>query len=183
MIRRADPDLIVLMDVRMPGRDGLSATRELVAARPPPRALVLTTFDLDEYIDGAYRVPRCRVPSSRTRRPRSSSGPCPVRVAAGDAVLDPAVTERVIPAVHVTVGPTACSRRARFAELTERGRDALTLLARGQTNGEIAATLGVGEATAKTHVSHVLLKLGVRDRVQAVIAAYEAGFVPNDRLR
>ena len=95
-------------------------------------------------------------------------------------MLDPAVTGRVIARFASRTVPAVTAKA--FYDLTERERDTLTLLARGQTNSEIAAALGVGEATAKTHVSHVLLKLGVRDRVQAVIAAYEAGFVPNDRL-
>lgn len=177
VVRRERPD-VVLMDVRMPGGDGLGATRGVVALGGPARVLVLTTFDHDEYLHGALQAGAAgfllknSTPEELVRAVE--------RVAAGEAVLDPAVTGRVIARFASRAAPPTAHRA--IAALTERERDTLTLLARGLSNGEIATALGVGEATAKTHVSHVLLKLGVRDRVQAVISAYETGFVPNDRM-
>ena len=172
VVARLEPD-VVLMDVRMPGRDGLSATRWLTESCATTKVLVLTTFDHDEYLDGALRAGAAGF-LLKNSTPEELARAV-VRVAAGEAVLDPAVTGRVIARFASRTAPAGTARA--FDELTERERDTLTLLARGQTNSEIAASLGVGEATAKTHVSHVLLKLGVRDRVQAVIAAYEAGLV------
>jgi DNA-binding NarL/FixJ family response regulator len=175
VVRRTAPD-VVLMDVRMPGRDGLSATSQLVAGGASARVLVLTTFDLDEYVYGALRAGAAgfllknSTPEELVRAVQ--------RVAAGEAVLDPAVTGRVVARYRspaTTTPPDALDR------LTEREKDVLALLARGLTNADIAAALDVGEATAKTHVSHVLSKLGVRDRVQAVIFAFEIGFAPSNR--
>lgn len=177
VVERTRPD-IVLMDVRMPGRDGLAATGDLVAAGTPTRVVVLTTFDLDEYLYGALRAGAAgfllknATPEELVRAVQ--------RVAAGECVLDPAVTGRVVARFAARRGPPGSAEA--LAMLTEREKDVLALLARGNTNAELAAAIGCGEATAKTHVSHVLTKLGVRDRVQAVIVAYETGFAPSDRL-
>jgi DNA-binding NarL/FixJ family response regulator len=169
-VERTSPD-VVLMDVRMPGRSGIDATAELATSHPGARVLVLTTFDHDEYVDGAVRAGAAgfllknATPEDLVAAVRS--------VAAGDGVLDPKVVGRVMS--RFAAAPT----RAPIDEhLTEREKDVLRLVCRGMTNAEIAAELGFGEATAKTHVSSVLSKLGVRDRVQAVIAAYESGFAP-----
>ena len=166
------PD-VVLMDVRMPGGDGLSATRSLALVAPSARVLVLTTFDLDDYVYGALHAgasgfllknasPEELVAAVRT-------------VASGDNVLDPRVTGRVM-ARFARRSPTP-AQSAALSSLTEREKDVLALLAQGLSNTELATRLDVSEATAKTHVSHVLTKLGVRDRVQAVICAYQSGFV------
>jgi len=171
--QRERPD-VVMMDVRMPGRDGLSATAEVVATLPDVRVLVLTTFDLDDYLYGALRagaagfVLKNAEPEEVVRAVRA--------VAAGDAVLDPAVTARVLARVSLP-GPSDGTAGQLLAALTEREKDVLRLLAEGRTNPEIAAALAMGEATVKTHVSRVLMKLGVRDRVQAAIWAHRAGFV------
>jgi DNA-binding NarL/FixJ family response regulator len=175
-VRRCTPD-VVLMDVRMPGCDGLSATAVIAGLPGPARVLVLTTFDLDDYVYGALRAGAAgfllknAAPEDVVRAVRS--------VAAGDSVLDPAVAGRVM-ARFAHRSPPAESRRA-LESLTEREKDVLALLARGFNNLEVAAALEVSEATAKTHVSRVLTKLGVRDRVQAVIYAYESGFVDAGR--
>jgi DNA-binding NarL/FixJ family response regulator len=172
VVGRLRPD-VVLMDVRMPGGDGLSATRSLALVAPSARVLVLTTFDLDDYVYGALHAgasgfllknasPEELVAAVRT-------------VASGDNVLDPRVTGRVM-ARFARRSPTPAQTGA-LASLTEREKDVLALLARGLSNIELATRLDVSEATAKTHVSHVLTKLGVRDRVQAVICAYQSGFV------
>jgi DNA-binding NarL/FixJ family response regulator len=183
-VRRHRPDVVV-MDVRMPGRDGLSATAQLVDEIPDLRVLVLTTFDLDEYLYGALRAGAAgfllknTAPEDLTQAVR--------RVAAGDSVLDPAVTGRIMTrfgrrgtSANPLASP-ATSTAAALDTLTEREKDVLALMTRGLANAEIAATLRVGEATAKTHVSRVLTKLSVRDRVQAVIYAYESGFAPTNR--
>jgi len=172
VVEHLRPDVVV-MDVRMPGGDGLSATRDIVAAVPSARVLVLTTFDLDEYVYGALQsgaagfLLKNAAPEELVAAVRA--------VGAGDSVLDPRVTGRVM--ARVTRRRRAPEARGALATLTEREKDVLALLARGLSNTELAATLEVSEATAKTHVSHVLTKLGVRDRVQAVIYAYETGFV------
>jgi DNA-binding NarL/FixJ family response regulator len=189
LARREQPD-VVIMDVRMPGSDGLGATARIASELPSVRVLVLTTFDLDDYLFGALRAGAAgfllknAAPEDLISAVR--------RLAAGDAVLDPAVTARVMARFAVggdgrggtsaDAGRTAArpdqSRAAGVASLTSRERDVLALLARGMSNAEIAASLTVGDATAKTHVSRVLAKLGVRDRLQAVILAYEYGLVP-----
>lgn len=169
-VERASPD-VVLMDVRMPGRSGIEATAELARSHPASRVLVLTTFDHDEYVEGAVRAGAAgfllknATPEDLVAAVRS--------IAVGDGVLDPKVVGRVMSRLA-----TAPSRPPIGDQLTEREKDVLRLVCRGMTNAEIAAELGFGEATAKTHVSSVLSKLGVRDRVQAVIAAYESGFAP-----
>jgi DNA-binding NarL/FixJ family response regulator len=179
LVAREHPD-VVLMDVRMPGRDGIDATLEVVQRFPETRVLVLTTFDEDEHIDGALRAGAAGFllknasPEDLVRAVRA--------VAAGDGVLDPAITRRVMARVAATAQPSAKAERAAALDsLTEREKDVLHLLAAGCTNAEVAGRLGVGEATAKTHVSRVLTKLGVRDRVQAVIVAHETGFAATPR--
>jgi DNA-binding NarL/FixJ family response regulator len=167
---------VVLMDIRMPRLDGIEATRRLLAERrnPPTRVLVLTTFDLDEYVYEALRAgasgfllkdvrPEHLAPAVRT-------------VAGGEALLAPSVTRRLIEEFArrpVPGGPTSAS----LQQLTPRERDVLMLVARGMSNLEIAERLFVGESTVKTHVAHVLSKLGARDRIHAVVFAYESGLV------
>jgi DNA-binding NarL/FixJ family response regulator len=167
---------VVLMDIRMPRLDGIEATRRLLAERrsPPTRVLVLTTFDLDDYVYEALRagasgfllkevLPEQLAPAVRV-------------VAAGEALLAPSVTRRLIeqfarrPVANLQSG-------APLQELTQRELDVLRLLARGMSNAEIAEELIVGEATVKTHVAHVLAKLNLRDRIHAVVFAYESGLV------
>jgi DNA-binding NarL/FixJ family response regulator len=168
---RERPD-VVLMDIRMPGRDGLDATAELAVRAPGVRVLVLTTFDEEAYLDTALRngaagfLLKNAAPEEVVSAVR--------RVADGDAVLDPAVTARLFRRWRST-GPATTDRRG-LDRLTDREREVLALVARGMTNAEIAAALGTGTATAKSHVSRVLAKIGARDRVQAVVYAYETGF-------
>ena len=173
--RRLRPD-VVLMDVRMPTMDGIQATRELCRpdAATPANVLILTTYDLDEYVFAALRAGACGFllkhasPEALVEAVRT--------VAAGDGLIAPSVTRRLIAEFART--PAAPGRPPKaLAELTERERDVLELVARGRSNAEIAEELTVGAATVKTHVAHVLAKLGLRDRVQAVIYAYEAGVV------
>ena len=166
------PD-IVIMDIRMPRLDGIEATKRLAAqGTRAPRVLVLTTFDLDEYVYEALRAgaggfmlkdapPRQLAEAVRT-------------VAAGEALLAPAVTKRLIER-YVSRPPSDSVRRERFAGLTDRELEVLQLLTRGLSNVEIGERLFLSEATVKTHVTRVLTKLGVRDRVQAVVLAYETG--------
>jgi DNA-binding NarL/FixJ family response regulator len=168
---------VVLMDVRMPGRDGISATAEITRDHPDVAVLVLTTFDDDDVLFGALGA-------GAAGFVLKNAGPEEIvdavqRVAAGDAVLDRSVHRRVF----ARFGPGVASppSSAAFERLTERERDVLWLVAQGMTNQEVADRLGVGEATAKTHVSRLLAKLGVRDRVQAVIVAHQIGFASTDR--
>jgi DNA-binding NarL/FixJ family response regulator len=165
------PD-VVLMDVRMPDLDGISATRELLATFPEARVVILTTFEQDDYIFGALTAGASGFLLKRT---------CPEEliaaihtIAAGDSLLSPSVTSRVIE--RMAGQPTLDGARdPRLAELTPRETEVLGLIARGLSNGEIAAELVIGESTVKTHLKRVLAKLQVRDRVQAVIFAYESG--------
>ena len=164
------PD-VVLMDIRMPILDGIEATRRIVAAGGGARVIVLTTFGMDAYVlaalrDGASGFLLKQAP------PEEVLAAIEV-VAAGDALIAPAVTRAVIE--ELGRRPVRADLRGRLADLTPREREVLTLLARGLSNAEIAAELVVGEGTVKTHVARVLAKLGVRDRVQAVVFAYEAG--------
>jgi DNA-binding NarL/FixJ family response regulator len=173
------PD-VVLMDVRMPGMDGIEATRRIVRDAAPsvhvPKVLVLTTFDLDEYIVEALRAGASGFllkdvpPDELVQAIRV--------VAAGDAIVAPSVTRRLLdrfatrlPSVHQQATP------ARLDRLTERELEVLRLIAKGMSNAEIAAELVVSETTVKTHVGNVLTKLGLRDRVQAVVLAYETGLI------
>jgi DNA-binding NarL/FixJ family response regulator len=163
---------VILMDIRMPELDGLEATRQILAAGGGARILILTTFDLDEYVYEALRAgasgfvlkddpPEQLIAAIRT-------------VAAGDALLSPAVTRRVIEQFVRSPRPAAPPG---LDELTERELDVFRLVAKGLSNAEIGGRLFIGETTVKTHVTHILFKLGLRDRVQAVVLAHESGLV------
>jgi DNA-binding NarL/FixJ family response regulator len=167
------PD-VVLMDVRMPGLDGIAATRELLAVSPDAKVVVLTTFEQDDYIFGALSAGASGFLLKRTR-PEELIAAIHT-VAAGDSLLSPSVTRTVIQRVAGQPAPDA-GAEARLDELTARERDVLELIARGLSNGEIAATLVIEESTVKTHVRHILRKLRLRDRVQAVIFGYESGLI------
>ncbi len=171
VVRRLRPD-VVLMDIAMPRQDGLAATRALLAAPDPPRIIVLTTFDTDENL---YRALRSGASGFLLKVSSPEHLITAIRVVAGgEALLDPAVTTRVISAFAGRPGPEPPPE---LGELTPRETDVLRLMARGMSNAEISAALTVGEATVKTHVARVLMKLGLRDRVQAVVYAYESGLV------
>jgi DNA-binding NarL/FixJ family response regulator len=170
------PD-VVCMDVQMPGTDGLIATRDIVASGVNTHVLVLTTFDSDDYLFQALAAGASGF-LLKTAPPEMLVDAVKV-LAQGDALLAPEVTRRVIERFMATSPPPRTD--ADIADLTLRERDVLALLARGWSNAEIAAHLHVGEATVKTHVSHVLVKLGVRDRIRLVVWAYEHGVVvPGD---
>jgi DNA-binding NarL/FixJ family response regulator len=168
---------VVLMDIRMPRLDGLEATRRLLARRPGTRVLILTTFDLDEYVFDALRAGASGF-LLKDAQPDELLAAIRV-VAGGDALLAPSITRRLI--AEFARRPTARSRPPELDELTARELEVLRLLARGLSNAEIAAELILGEATVKTHVGNVLMKLGLRDRVQAVVLAYECGLVEPGR--
>jgi len=171
------PD-VVLMDVRMPEMDGLEATRLITAAQPAPKVVMLTTFDLDDYVYAALRAGASGFLLKDS--PRADLIAAVRAAAAGDALLAPSVTRRLIEAFARRPAETSPSP-AQLASVTARERDVLMLMARGRSNAEIAAALVVSEATVKTHVGSLLAKLGLRDRVQAVILAYETGLiVPGD---
>jgi DNA-binding NarL/FixJ family response regulator len=174
---------VVLMDIRMPNLDGLAATRALaervVAGQPAPKVVILTTFDLDEYVLEAIRAgasgfllkdapPEDMLAAIRT-------------VHRGDAVIAPSTTRRLIETVATLLPPEDLASPDILDALTDREREVLLLMSRGRTNTEIAAELFVAEATVKTHVGRVLAKLGARDRVQAVVLAYETGLVQPGR--
>ncbi len=173
VVRRLQPD-VVLMDIRMPVLDGIAATSRLVVEGTRTRVLVLTTFDLDEYVFEALRAGASGFLLKDA--PAEELVEAIRVVAAGDALLDPGVTRRVIDAFVRRPAPPAHRTRA-LNSLTPREREVLGLMARGQSNADIARHLFVSGATTKTHVSNVLGKLGLRDRVQAVIFAYESGLV------
>jgi RNA polymerase sigma factor (sigma-70 family) len=165
------PD-VVLMDVRMPDLDGISATREVLATFPDVKVVILTTFEQDDYIFGALTAGASGFLLKRTR-PEELIAAIHT-IAAGDSLLSPSVTNRVIERMAGQPALDADSD-ARLAELTPRETEVLQLVARGLSNGEIAEELVIGESTVKTHLKRVLAKLQVRDRVQAVIFAYESG--------
>jgi DNA-binding NarL/FixJ family response regulator len=169
---------VVLMDIRMPELDGLEATRRILGADPAARVLILTTFDLDEYVYEALRAgasgfvlkddpPEQLIAAIRT-------------VAAGDALLSPTVTKRVIKQFARAPRPEPPKQ---FDELSEREREVFRLIARGLSNAEIGQELYISDTTVKTHITHILQKLGLRDRVQAVVLAYQTGLFEADGAR
>ena len=170
--RRVRPDL-VLMDIRMPELDGVEATRRIQELPDPPRVLILTTFDLDEYVYAAIRAGAGGFLLKDTPPEQLIDA---IRiVAAGDSLLAPSVTTRLVEEFARSAPPR--EPIAGIDDLTSREKEVLVAMAKGLSNAEIAGELIVGETTVKTHVGRVLMKLGVRDRVQAVVAAYESGMV------
>ncbi|CAM5489326.1 response regulator [Streptomyces pilosus] len=169
------PD-VVLMDIRMPELDGIGATARITAATPDVRVLVLTTFDLDEYV---YEALRAGASGFLLKDASAEQLAEAVRVvAAGDALLAPGVTRRLIAEFsRLDARPRATPPRQRVGELTERETEVLALIAQGLSNAEIAVRLVVAEQTVKTHVGRMLVKLGLRDRTQAAVFAYESGLV------
>ncbi len=176
--RRLNPD-VVLMDVRMPNLDGIAATRAIVGAAPRARILIVTTFEDDDYVFGALSAGASGFLLKRTQPEQLIEAIH--TVAAGESLLSPSVTRTVINRMARQPQPDASAAR-RLQRLTPRERDVLEVLARGLSNAEIAETLVVEESTVKTHVKRILSKLDLRDRVQAVILAYETGLVrPGDQ--
>jgi DNA-binding NarL/FixJ family response regulator len=170
----AKPD-VILMDIRMPRLDGVEATARITAAPDAPRVLILTTFDLDEYVFAALRAGASGFLLKDT--PAEELAEAVRVVAGGDALLAPSITRRVIEEFSAQAPSAPAEATADLATLTEREHEVLVLMARGLSNGEIAAELYLGETTVKTHVGRVLMKLHLRDRVQAVVLAYESGLV------
>ncbi|WP_255921016.1 response regulator [Streptomyces humicola] len=166
---------VVLMDVRMPGVDGIEATSKIVASCPETRVLILTTFDLDEY---AFAGLRAGASGFLIKNALPEELLAAIRtVAAGDAVVSPRVTRRLLETCAHQLPASEGPQDERLARLTAREREILTEVARGKSNAEIAAELHLAEATVKTHLSRVLVKLGLRDRVQAVVLAYETRLI------
>lgn len=170
--RLASPD-VVLMDVRMPELDGLAATEQILRQPDPPTIVVLTTFDQNEYV---YRALNAGAAGFLLKDAPSSRLIAAVRAAAtGDSLIEPSITRRLV-ARFATPDPAPAGPPSELAALTERELDVLRQMSRGLSNAEIAAELVVAETTVKTHVARILTKLGVRDRVQAVVLAYRTGF-------
>lgn len=172
LAREHTPD-VVLMDIRMPVMDGIAATAELVRLGLSSRVLILTTYDLDEYVYGALRAGAAGFLLKSAPADKVAAGV--ETVAAGDALLAPSLTRRLIED-HIRL-PSPAQSPAALQSLTEREHEVLVLMARGMSNGEIAAQLVVAEATVKTHVNRILGKLGLQGRVQAVVLAYETGLI------
>jgi DNA-binding NarL/FixJ family response regulator len=174
LARRHRPD-VVLMDVRMPRMDGIEATRRIGLAGLPTRVLVLTTFDMDEHVYDALRAGASGFLLKDVDRERLVDA---VRtVAAGESLFAPSVVERLVAHYVEHPPPGTGEEPAALRELSDREREVLTLVGRGRANAEIAAELFISPATVKTHVRHLLAKLGLRDRVQAVVFAYESGLI------
>ena len=166
---------VVLMDIRMPELDGLEATRRILAADDAARVLILTTFDLDEYV---YEALRAGASGFVLKDDPAEQLLAAIRiVAGGDALLSPAITRRVIERFARIPHPTP---RKELQDLTERELDVLRLIARGLSNAEIGQELYISDTTVKTHITHILQKLDLRDRVQAVVLAYESGLFDTD---
>jgi DNA-binding NarL/FixJ family response regulator len=174
VVRRLDPD-VVLMDIRMPVLDGLEATRRILSTGSArPRVIMLTTFDADEYV---YTALRAGASGFLLKDVSPEQLVAAVRlVAAGDALLAPSITRRLVERFAAPTR-TPVTEAEGLSTLTSREREVLVLMARGLSNSEIAEHLTLSEATVKTHVARILSKLGIRDRVQAVVAAYESGLV------
>ncbi|MDX2560382.1 response regulator transcription factor [Streptomyces sp. TX20-6-3] len=178
LVDRHHPD-VVLMDIRMPGLDGIEATRRIVATGARTRVLIVTTFDLDEY---AYDGLRAGASGFLVKDARPEELLAGIRaVASGDAVVAPSLTRRLLDAYihHLPASPTTDPQPEdpRLGSLTEREREILTVIGQGWTNSEIAECLHLAESTVKTHVGRILAKTGARDRVQAVILAYDTQLV------
>jgi DNA-binding NarL/FixJ family response regulator len=171
-VRETQPD-VVLMDIRMPGVDGISATREVLAGSVDVKVVVLTTFEDDDYIFDALSAGASGFLLKRTKPEELISAIH--AVADGDSLLSPSVTRRVID--RMATQPVAGLSGARLEKLTPREREVLELIGRGLSNREIAESFVIEESTVKTHVKRILMKLGLRDRVQAVILAYETGLI------
>ncbi|MEH1125170.1 response regulator transcription factor [Micromonospora sp. CPCC 206061] len=174
LARRLLPD-VVLMDIRMPRMDGVAATRSIVDARLPVRVLILTTFDLDEYVVGALRAGASGFLAKDV--PAEDLVVAIRTVAAGEAVVAPRILKRLLDRFADSLPDPSATPPKALDSLTEREREVLIQVSKGLSNAEIAAALSVSETTIKTHVGHVLTKLGLRDRVQAVVLAYETGLV------
>lgn len=173
-VHRLQPDVVV-MDVRMPSMDGIEATRQLSALVPAARVLILTMFELDEYVFEALRAGASGF-LLKDRPPEELVAAVRV-VAAGDALLAPSVTRRLIGEFARRPAVTAARSSSLVGALSEREREVLVLMGRGLSNGEIAERLFVAETTVKSHIGRVLAKLGLRDRAQAIVLAYESGLV------
>jgi len=179
LVRRHRP-AVAMLDIRMPVMDGLQAARHVLALGPATRVLILTTFDADEYV---YEALRAGVSGFLLKDAPADQLVTAVRsLAAGDALIDPVITKRLISRFALAARPRS-ALPTELSTLTARELDVLRLLARGLSNIEIARELVVEESTVKTHVSRILIKLNLRDRVQAVVLAYESGFVTPDAFR